>query len=160
VTAADTVFTAGDITWQLGKPASHLATRDEVLDHLRYCVDVARTKVDLEERFGWEYVAHAEADGIVTVTLRGPDGHSEALATKRLIKAYGNHVMPSATPDLEWPCIDHPGCQARSRSALRQQPSLIIAAARPPWTSPCCGGMSGASMVAGSTPCSASRDVL
>ncbi len=90
------IFTAGNITWQLGKPASHLATRDEVLDHLRYCVDVARTKVDLEERFGWEYVAHAEADGIVTVTLRGPDGHSEALETKRLIKAYGNHVMPSA----------------------------------------------------------------
>ena len=42
------IFTAGDITWQLGKPATYLATRDEVLDHLRHCVDVAGTKVDLE----------------------------------------------------------------------------------------------------------------
>ena len=45
------IFTSGNIAGQLGKPADHLATRDEVLDHLRYCVDVARTKVDLEERF-------------------------------------------------------------------------------------------------------------
>ncbi len=90
------IFTAGDIAWQLGKPASHLATRDEVLDHLRHCVDVARTKVDLEERFGWEYVEHAEAGGTVAVTLRGPDGRVETLRTKRLIKAYGNHVLPSS----------------------------------------------------------------
>ena len=94
------IFTAGDIAWQLGKPATYLATRDEVLDHLRYCVDVARTKVDLEERFGWEYVAHAEEGGIVTVTLRGPDGRSEALTTRRLIKAYGNRVMPSAPLEI------------------------------------------------------------
>jgi len=90
------MFTAGSIKWQLGEPASHLATRDEVLDHLSHCVDVARPKVDLEERFGWEYIAHAEAGGIVTVTLRGPDGRSEELKTRRLIKAYGNRVVPSA----------------------------------------------------------------
>jgi hypothetical protein len=90
------IFTAGDIAWQLGKPASHLATRDEVLDHLRYCVDVAREKVDLEERFGSEYVEHAEAGGTVTVTVRDSDGRIETLTTKRLIKAYGNHVLPSS----------------------------------------------------------------
>lgn len=90
------IFTAGNIAWQLGKPASHLATRDEVLDHLSHCVDVVRTKVDLEERFGWEYVEHAEAGGTVTVTLRAPDGRFETLTTKRLIKAYGNHVLPSS----------------------------------------------------------------
>jgi hypothetical protein len=90
------IFTAGNIAWQLGKPPDHLATRDEVLDHLRHCVDVARTKVDLEERFGWEYIEHTEAGGIVTVTLRAPDGRTETLRTKRLIKAYGNHVLPSS----------------------------------------------------------------
>jgi cation diffusion facilitator CzcD-associated flavoprotein CzcO len=79
------IFTAGKIAWRLGKPASHLATRDEVLDHLRHCLDVARTEVDLEERFGWEYIDHAEADGVVTVTIRGSDGRSETLTTKRLI---------------------------------------------------------------------------
>jgi hypothetical protein len=94
------IFTAGNIAWQLGKPASHLATRDEVLDHLRYCVDVVRTKVDLDERFGWEYIEHAETDGAVTVTVRSPDGRVEALTTKRLIKAYGNHVLPSSPLSL------------------------------------------------------------
>ena len=90
------IFTAGDIAWQLEEPASHLATREEVLDHLGHCVEVARAKVDLEQRFGWEYVGHAEADGEVAVTLRGPDGRSETLSTKRLIKAYGNNVVPSS----------------------------------------------------------------
>ena len=90
------IFIAGNIAWRLGKPASHLATREEVLDHLRYCVDVARTKVDLEERFGWEYVRHAETGGTVAVTVRDSDGRIETLTTKRLIKAYGNHVLPSS----------------------------------------------------------------
>jgi len=90
------IFTAGNIAWQLGKPAGHLATRDEVLDHLRYCVDVVRTRVDLDERFGWEYIEHAEAGGTVTVTVRDPDGRIETLTTRRLVKAYGNHVLPSS----------------------------------------------------------------
>lgn len=94
------IFTAGNIPWQLDKPAEHLATRDEVLDHLRHCVEVARTKVDLEERFGWEYVEHAEADGAVQVSLRAPDGRGEILTAKRLIKAYGNHVLPSSPLSL------------------------------------------------------------
>ncbi|HWJ42423.1 MAG TPA: TetR/AcrR family transcriptional regulator, partial [Solirubrobacterales bacterium] len=89
------IFTAGNIAWQLDKPADHLATRDEVLDHLRHCVDVARTKVDLEERFGCEYVDHTEAGDTVAVTVRDADGRIETLTTKRLIKAYGNHVLPS-----------------------------------------------------------------
>ncbi|MEZ5960696.1 MAG: hypothetical protein R3C30_09785 [Hyphomonadaceae bacterium] len=90
------IFTAGDIAWKLSAPPSHLASRQEVLDHLAHCVGVVRAKVDLEERFGWEYVEHAEADGEVSVKLRGPDGKSETLRTKRLIKAFGNHVLPSA----------------------------------------------------------------
>jgi len=94
------IFTAGDIAWQLGKPAGHLATREEVLDHLRYCVDVVGTRVDLDERFGWEYMQHSEAGGTVTVNVRGPDGQVETLTTKRLIKAYGNDVLPSSPLSL------------------------------------------------------------
>jgi hypothetical protein len=90
------IFTAGNIPWRLGKPAAHLATRDEVLDHLSHCIEVARAQVDLEERFGWEYVEHAEAGGMVRVTVRGPDGRIETLTTRRLIKAYGNQVLPSS----------------------------------------------------------------
>lgn len=89
------IFTAGNTPWQLRKPASHLATRDEVVDHLLHCVEVARVKVNLEERYGREYVSHSEQDGIVTVTLRDPEGRIEMLATKRLIKAFGNRVEPS-----------------------------------------------------------------
>lgn len=94
------IFTAGNIAWRLGKPASHLATRDEVLDHLGHCVDVVRAKVDLEERLGWEYVEHAEAGGAVAVTVRSPDGGVETLRTRRLIKAYGNDVLPSSPLSL------------------------------------------------------------
>lgn len=94
------IFTAGNIAWRLGKPASHLATRDEVLDHLGYCVDVVRTKVNLDERFGWQYVEHSEADSTVAVTVRGRDGRIETLRTRRLIKAYGNDVLPSSPLSL------------------------------------------------------------
>lgn len=90
------IFTTANVAWQLGKPPSHLASRSEVLDHLHHCVNVARAKVDLEERYGWEYVEHAEADGLVDVTVRGPDGRTQMLTTKRLIKAYGNDVLPSS----------------------------------------------------------------
>lgn len=90
------IFTAGNIPWQLGKPASHLATRDEVLDHLGHCMEVARSKVDLEERFGWEYVEHDESAGVVEVTLRDSQGNYETLKARRLIKARGNGVLPSS----------------------------------------------------------------
>ena len=58
-----------------------------MLDHLRHCVDVARTKVDLEERCGWEHLEHAETDGAVQVTVRDPDGRIETLRIKRLLAA-------------------------------------------------------------------------
>lgn len=120
------IFTAGNIAWQLGKPAGHLATRGEVLDHLRYCVDVVRTRVDLDERFGWEYIEHSEADGAVTVTVRGPDGQVETLATKRLIKAYGNDVQPSSPLSLS---------SAAVRSTTPEELSGLIAK-RPESSSP------------------------
>lgn len=90
------IFTAGDISWQLDAPASHLATRKEVADHMSYCAEVAGAKVDLEERFGSEYIAHSEDGSTLTVTLRRPDGRVETLRTKRLIKAFGNNVLPSS----------------------------------------------------------------
>lgn len=120
------IFTAGNIAWQLDKPASHLATREEVLDHLRHCVDVVRTKVDLEERFGWEHVEHVEAGGTVAVTVRGPGGRIETLTTKRLIKAYGNDVLPSSPLSLS---------SAAVRSTTPEELSGLIAE-RPEDTGP------------------------
>lgn len=89
------IFTAGNIKWQLGAEPSHLASRTEVLDHLRHCLDVAGSKVDVDERFGWTYVAHTEHDGLVEVELRAPDGSTQTVVTRRLIKAFGHQVQPN-----------------------------------------------------------------
>lgn len=35
-------FTAGDVQWTIGKPPEHLATKAEVLDHLRHLGDPDR----------------------------------------------------------------------------------------------------------------------
>ena len=90
------IFTAGNVKWTLDEKPSHLATKPEVLDHLQRCLDVARRRVDLEERFGWTYVSHEEADGLVHVTLASPDGATTTVVTKRLIKAFGHLVHPNA----------------------------------------------------------------
>jgi hypothetical protein len=90
------IFTAGNIKWELAAERSHLASRDEVLDHLRHCLEVAGARMSVDERFGWTYVAHTERDGLVEVELRAPDGSSEVLVTRRLIKSFGHQVQPSA----------------------------------------------------------------
>jgi len=90
------IFTAGDIKWTLGQDPSYLATKAEVLQHLRHCLAIARGKVDLDERFGSELISHREeTDGWVVVTLRGPDGQESELRTRRLIKAFGHGVRPN-----------------------------------------------------------------
>jgi len=94
------IFTAGNIAWQIDQKASYLATKPEVLDHLRHCLDTAKQAVDVEERFGWEYVSHEESDDGVVVTLTSPEGHLRQLRAKRLIKAFGHQVMPNAPLEI------------------------------------------------------------
>ncbi|NYI45407.1 hypothetical protein BJ993_002487 [Nocardioides aromaticivorans] len=89
------IFTAGNIKWQLDAPPSHLASRTEVLDHLRHCLDVAGRKLTLDERFGWAYTGHTEADGLVEVRLQGPDSTEHTVITRRLVKAFGHQVQPN-----------------------------------------------------------------
>jgi hypothetical protein len=89
------IFTAGNIRWQLDAPPSHLASRDEVLDHLQHCLDVARSKVTVDERFGWTYVRHVERDGLVDVELLAPGGSTHTVVTRRLIKSFGHQVQPN-----------------------------------------------------------------
>lgn len=89
------IFTAGSIAWKPRRPAPHLASKTEVLDHLAHCKEVAAVKVRLDERMGTSYVSHREVDGLVAVTLRGPDGTDEVVRTKRLIKAFGHRVVPT-----------------------------------------------------------------
>lgn len=88
-------FTAGNISWKKMGDRGHLATRAEVIDHLRRCHEIASSKLDVEDRLGWEYLSHEDVEGAVSVTLRSPDGHTTTVTTKRLIKAFGHQVQPN-----------------------------------------------------------------
>lgn len=85
------LFTAGDISWQWDKDPSYLATKPEVLNHMQYCLDTLKRRVQVDEYFGWHYVEHREADGVVTTTLER-DGEQTALDSDRLVKAFGFNV--------------------------------------------------------------------
>ncbi|HET7689174.1 MAG TPA: hypothetical protein VFK41_02260 [Nocardioidaceae bacterium] len=89
------IFTAGNIKWQLEAAPAHLASKPEVLDHLGHCLEVAKARIDVDERFGWSYVGHAERDGVVDVELRAPDGSTHTVVTRRLVKAFGHQVEPN-----------------------------------------------------------------
>lgn len=85
-------FTAGNIGWDLAVPRGHLASKPEVLDHFRRCLDLTGRRVTLDDRLGWTYVSHVEGDGVVVVTLEDPGGRRRELRTRRLVKAFGHRV--------------------------------------------------------------------
>lgn len=89
------IFTAADIQWTLDQDPSYLARKPEVLDHLQHCLDVAKRRVALEGRFGWEYLSHEECGGLARVRLRSPEGRIQTVRARRLIKAFGHLVRPS-----------------------------------------------------------------
>ncbi len=89
------LFTAGNIKWTLGKDRCYLATKPEILDHLRHCLNVLSRRVDIDERLGWDYVSHEESGGLVSVTLRAPDGQTRVITARRLIKAFGSEMKPN-----------------------------------------------------------------
>ncbi len=82
-------FTAGDVRWTIGKPPEHLATKDEVLDHLRHCVDEAKKSVQVTELLGHELVSVEDAGDGVTVSTRVEDGTGVTIKADRLINAVG-----------------------------------------------------------------------
>ena len=94
------MFTAGNIEWTLGKDRSYLATKGEVLDHFRHCVDVIRERVQIDEYFGWDFESEEEANGIVRVRCRAVDGRVLVVEAKRFIKAYGVAVTPNEPLDI------------------------------------------------------------
>jgi hypothetical protein len=89
------MFTAGNIKWTLGQDRSYLATKNEVLDHFEYCLNVIKARVRVDELFGWTMESCSETDGIVRVTCRSSDGRLRVIETKRLIKAYGFRALPN-----------------------------------------------------------------
>ena len=88
------LFTAGAVPWQGGHARSYLAARDEVVDHFARVVDVVRRRVDVEERYGCEFMSDEEQDGRVLVRARDQDGAAHVVDTARLIKGYGVEIGP------------------------------------------------------------------
>lgn len=85
-------FTAADIRWPAGQRREHLATKSEVLDHFRRCLDVVAGRAGLDCRFGTEYVTHVERDGVVEVAMTDADGTTSTVTAGRLVKAFGYDV--------------------------------------------------------------------
>jgi len=86
------MFTAGNIPWTLRRERSYLATRDEVKTHLRYCFEVISQRVDIDGRWGWEFLGHTEDGAVVVVTARDPQGGVHTFNTTRLIDATSFNV--------------------------------------------------------------------
>lgn len=101
---AHPLFTAGNIAWRGQTDLHHLATRAEVIDHLHHCYDVLKLRVQLDPRFGYEYLEHQEAAKRpfpVTITCRrASDGAVLNVRARRLIKAFGYNVQPKAALSL------------------------------------------------------------
>jgi hypothetical protein len=89
------MFTAGDIAWTLGRERSYLATKGEVLDHLQHCLEVIRTRVRVDEFYGWNVVSDEEVDGRVRLSLRSAEGESMEIDAAKVVKAYGFRITPN-----------------------------------------------------------------
>lgn len=91
------MFTAGNVRWRGQLDPYHLATRDQVVDHLRHCFEQLSTRADIEPRFGYSYLRHEEGPGEWPVTVycrREADGAELRIRTRRLIKAFGYNIAP------------------------------------------------------------------
>ncbi|MFK7965312.1 MAG: FAD-dependent oxidoreductase [Burkholderiaceae bacterium] len=97
------MFTVGNMKWQWNKPKDYLATRDEVLVHLEYCLAQLRQRVRLTELYGHSVVEVEEVLGekefnvkLTATQLDEPNGLIH-ITSKKLIEASGFDVpQPSA----------------------------------------------------------------
>ncbi|MFD4434192.1 potassium transporter, partial [Nocardia sp. NPDC058497] len=77
-----------------------VATTPYVLDHIEYCLDTIKQRVQVDELFGWTMVAHDETEGMVRITCESADGATVVVEAKRLIKAYGFRIAPNEPFDV------------------------------------------------------------
>lgn len=92
------MFTVGDLKWNWSKPRNHLASRNEVLGHLNYCLDTIKRSLDLTEFYGVDAEACEEfmsgGTARARVTLRSFDGREAPrfIEAKQVIHAAGSDV--------------------------------------------------------------------
>jgi cation diffusion facilitator CzcD-associated flavoprotein CzcO len=133
-------FTAGNIEWTLGKEREHLATKDEVLDHLRHCLEVIKRRIRVTELFGYEFEScrGGRRDGAHHLPLR--EGRAIEIEADRLIKAYGqgSKRMRRSSCRAHAPARSHritSTCGGRRCGPATHQCGSS-AAGRPAWTRP------------------------
>lgn len=88
------VFTVGDLPWTAGQPPQHLATRVEVLAHLRECLQEIRARIAVTTYFGHEFVSAQEDAAGVDVVCRTPGGEVLGLRATHLIDATSTGIQP------------------------------------------------------------------
>jgi ribulose 1,5-bisphosphate synthetase/thiazole synthase len=54
------MFTAGNIEWEVDRDPAYLASKSEVLSHMRYCIKEIAEKISLDEMYGYTYESHEE----------------------------------------------------------------------------------------------------
>ncbi len=92
------LFTAGNMKWQWDKPAGYLAARNEVVDHLSYCVRQLARHFNLTEIYQTQYQSHQEtSDGQVEIELQRQQSDQQTLTIRahKLIKATGFNIQVS-----------------------------------------------------------------
>jgi hypothetical protein len=98
------MFTVGNFGWSLKKPAWHLASKQEVVGHLKGCLTRLRERFTLIERFGYRCEGHEEVAGAhgwhaVIECIGVSGGQRLSVRAKRCIKAVGADIK--SKPPLE-----------------------------------------------------------
>lgn len=92
------MFTAGDQPWTLRRPPDYLATRREVLEHLRTIPAISAAHLEVVPRFATAYERHRVHAGRVEIDARPLDPTRPAVRVRarRLIHATGTdiHALP------------------------------------------------------------------
>ena len=91
------MFTAGDLPWKTERHPAYLADKPEVLNHLSDCLNDCRDSFQLDEFFGYEFVAmkevQLEEQWKVKLSLKNVDsGEVKEILSARCIKAFGFRV--------------------------------------------------------------------
>ena len=92
------MFTAGNIPWTLYKEPAYLASKAEVLDQFRHCLNQLRDKLSVAEFYGYSYEEHREVstnDGYAAHVICTPVHSNQRpllIKAKRMIKALGFRI--------------------------------------------------------------------
>ncbi len=92
------MFTAGDQPWALKRPPEYLATKPEVIEHLKSVPSVSAGHLEVVPLFGHGYEAHRVEDGRVVLETSPVDAGTSPVRVRarRLLHATGAdiHMLP------------------------------------------------------------------